>query len=56
MITNIVDEENCDFDIGQCSNSDCLLGFETNDFGCAISCECKKEGLFEGDIRVNRKL
>jgi len=44
-----------DFDISQCQQS-CLVGFETDENGCILSCACKSQGLVEGDMMMTRKI
>lgn len=43
----------CTFDVSTCDTR-CLYGYESDEANCPISCSCKFEGLFEGDIRFTR--
>lgn len=44
-----------DFDTSYCDNQECILGYEVDSNDCEISCNCKDEGLFEGDIMIESK-
>ncbi|CAK8685136.1 hatching enzyme 1.2-like [Clavelina lepadiformis] len=44
-----------DFDESQCGEANCVLGFETDEMGCVISCNCKSKGLLQGDIMLSEE-
>lgn len=39
----------CSFDTKQCT-TDCDLGFEQNQYGCSVSCDCAMGGLMQTDV------
>lgn len=44
-----VDGHQCTFDVTRCGIG-CILGYESDEYACAISCNCATRGLFEADI------